>query len=333
MDIVSFVMGMSAAGEKDKTELLENVEIPVDFSNGDQFIEVPEGQAVKSAIIQKPETLVSENIAEGINIAGIVGTHSGGLLKEVLLEEQTINDFAPAGQFGNLYAGIVYQEIDLEVGKKYFVKWDGGEYEVVGQDASAAMDVAKAVGIGNGEPFGLQGNNEPFAIISANSNGVVALSYDTKTSHTFEIYKKVETGGGSSASYSYYAGSFTATDTIQTVQHGLDKVPDILLVTAYGIPEADKVYHAVGYSQAMIDKLGGGYLNKVYFIINTDQGPYLGTVGSEEGIEGPSEEYEQFGVIRNATDTEFTIGGTRLELIVGKNYTIEAIGGFTDRKE
>lgn len=30
--------------------------------------------AVKSAIIQKPETLIPENIAEGVNIAGIVGT-------------------------------------------------------------------------------------------------------------------------------------------------------------------------------------------------------------------------------------------------------------------
>ena len=77
MDIVSFAIGMSAAG--DKTELLENVEIPVDFSNGNQTVEAEEGKAIKSAVIQKPETLVAENIAKDVNIAGIIGTlESGG---------------------------------------------------------------------------------------------------------------------------------------------------------------------------------------------------------------------------------------------------------------
>lgn len=72
MDIVSFVMGMSAAG--DKTELLENVEIPVDFSNGNQTVEAEEGKAIKSAVIQKPAELVAENIKENTTIAGIAGT-------------------------------------------------------------------------------------------------------------------------------------------------------------------------------------------------------------------------------------------------------------------
>ncbi|MBQ2741919.1 MAG: hypothetical protein IJA06_03790 [Oscillospiraceae bacterium] len=82
MDIISYVMGVEAgkkaAGNGTKIELLENVSIPVDFSNGNQFVEVPDGQAVKSAVIQKPTNLVAENIAEGVDIAGIVGTHSGG---------------------------------------------------------------------------------------------------------------------------------------------------------------------------------------------------------------------------------------------------------------
>lgn len=34
--------------------------------------------AMKSAIIQKPETLIPENIAEGVDIAGIVGTLAAG---------------------------------------------------------------------------------------------------------------------------------------------------------------------------------------------------------------------------------------------------------------
>ena len=58
--------------------LFENMEVPLDFSNGDMLIEAPNGTAVKSAIIQKPDTLIPENIAKDVEIAGIVGTHEGG---------------------------------------------------------------------------------------------------------------------------------------------------------------------------------------------------------------------------------------------------------------
>lgn len=55
-------------------QLIENLPIAVDFSQGNQFIEAPEGQAVKSAVIQKPANLKAENIAKNVNIAGVTGT-------------------------------------------------------------------------------------------------------------------------------------------------------------------------------------------------------------------------------------------------------------------
>lgn len=58
--------------------LLENMEVPLDFSNGDMLVEVPDGYAVKSAIIKQPENLKPENIAEGVEISGIVGTLVSG---------------------------------------------------------------------------------------------------------------------------------------------------------------------------------------------------------------------------------------------------------------
>lgn len=58
--------------------LLEKLEVPLDFSNGDMSFEAEAGTAVKSAIIKKPETLIPENIAKDVEIAGIVGTHEGG---------------------------------------------------------------------------------------------------------------------------------------------------------------------------------------------------------------------------------------------------------------
>lgn len=53
--------------------VLEDLPITLNFSNGNQTVTAPEGSLVKSAIIQKPDTLVPENVVQGINIAGIIG--------------------------------------------------------------------------------------------------------------------------------------------------------------------------------------------------------------------------------------------------------------------
>lgn len=58
--------------------VLEDLPIVLDFSGGNQEIVAPDGFAVKSAIIQKPENLIPENIPEGLNIAGIIGTLAAG---------------------------------------------------------------------------------------------------------------------------------------------------------------------------------------------------------------------------------------------------------------
>lgn len=58
--------------------LLEDLPIELDFANGDMSFTAPDGYAVKSAIVKKPTTLIPANIAAGVEIAGIVGTHAGG---------------------------------------------------------------------------------------------------------------------------------------------------------------------------------------------------------------------------------------------------------------
>lgn len=52
--------------------------IDIDFKNGDMQVAADAGKAMSSVRIPKPATLLPENIAEGIEIAGIVGTHVGG---------------------------------------------------------------------------------------------------------------------------------------------------------------------------------------------------------------------------------------------------------------
>ena len=170
-------------------ELLEDLPIVVDFSEGNQNIAAPEGTAVKTAVIQKPETLIPENIAEGVNIAGIVGTLVPGVSDDIILfERQEVSGFAANAEFGGAYViDIMPPPFALEVGKDYIVEWDGVEYTVTGQDVSAA--VAGSVAVGNCAAFGFTGNNEPFAI-ATNSVGVAFVTFDTGTSHTVKVYQK-----------------------------------------------------------------------------------------------------------------------------------------------
>lgn len=48
-----------------------------DFAGGDMAVEIPAGELVTALTIQKPNTLVPENIAQGINIAGVMGAFAG----------------------------------------------------------------------------------------------------------------------------------------------------------------------------------------------------------------------------------------------------------------
>ena len=65
-------------GSGDSGEVVDGLEIVPDFSAGDYEVVAPTGLLVRSAIIKKPKTLVPDNIAQGVEIAGVVGTHVGG---------------------------------------------------------------------------------------------------------------------------------------------------------------------------------------------------------------------------------------------------------------
>lgn len=59
-------------------DAIDNVVIDLDFSEGDMTVKSNNGQLIKSAIINKPEMLIPENIVKDIDIAGVVGTFKGG---------------------------------------------------------------------------------------------------------------------------------------------------------------------------------------------------------------------------------------------------------------
>lgn len=72
-------MGEEIINVPDPTEL-EEVTVPLNMADGDMVITPSDDKAISKTIVQKPATLVPENIAEGVDIAGIIGAlaASGG---------------------------------------------------------------------------------------------------------------------------------------------------------------------------------------------------------------------------------------------------------------
>lgn len=65
-----------------------------DFSGGDMVVPIAEGELVTGLTIKKPDTLVAENVAEGIDIAGIIGTLTAGGLSQGLAMKCGVYTFA-----------------------------------------------------------------------------------------------------------------------------------------------------------------------------------------------------------------------------------------------
>ncbi len=82
---------------------VENVPISLDFSAGDQRATVDDGYLAKSAVIQKPADLVAENIAKGVTIAGIEGTHESGGGENIRVEEKDVNFYDYDGDLLHSY--------------------------------------------------------------------------------------------------------------------------------------------------------------------------------------------------------------------------------------
>lgn len=60
-----------------KGEAINDVALILDLADGDQTVTAPDGTLVQSAIIQKPETLLPDNIRYGVDIAGVEGAFLG----------------------------------------------------------------------------------------------------------------------------------------------------------------------------------------------------------------------------------------------------------------
>lgn len=119
--------------------------------------------------------------------------------RNVIFAKQKIDGFASNASYGGLYTrsynfpesgfeGTFKYSFTLEAGETYIVVWDGEEFPAIGQDASAIMP--GAVALGNCSAFDLDGNNEPFALATIAGSGVTFMSItETVDSHTVVIYQ------------------------------------------------------------------------------------------------------------------------------------------------
>lgn len=71
------VAGITGEYEGEAPETEEKT-VAADFSGGDMVLEPTAGKYLSKATVEKPEALIPENIAEGVNIAGIIGALVGG---------------------------------------------------------------------------------------------------------------------------------------------------------------------------------------------------------------------------------------------------------------
>lgn len=111
---------------------------------------------------------------------------------------------------------------------------------------------------------------------------------------------------------------------VVTIEHGLGVVPDIILVVYADIsPDSSYLVSATGYSDAMLEAIGGGYKCRVNIAVA--QGGVMG-VGSNVGIEHDAIDEMRGMCIRNATKTTFTIGNGTAPILADKRYQYVCIG-------
>lgn len=89
-------------------ELVENAQISLDFSGGNQQISVPDGSLVKEATILKPANLTPENIKQGVDIAGV----SGQYVPETEVSTVTL-DFSSGDMTVQPSTGKTFSRVDI----------------------------------------------------------------------------------------------------------------------------------------------------------------------------------------------------------------------------
>lgn len=144
----------------------EEVTVELDMTEGDQAIEPSEGKLLAKATVKKPETLVPENILQGVEIGGVVGS----AVAEVETEEKTVElDFSSGDMAVEPTEGKFLSRVDIPKPETLLPE-------------NIAKDVMIAGILGTHEGSGGGGVESKFAVKSgsfkATVDGVQTITHD-----------------------------------------------------------------------------------------------------------------------------------------------------------
>lgn len=225
-------------------EAVENVPIElVDLSSGSQTVVAPEGTLVKSAVIQKPDSLVPANVAKGVEIAGVTGEFVGDV------EEQTVELEMPYGDL------VIRPSADDKVLTKVTVTKPA---ELIPENIRYGIELAGVAGsyIGDTEEVTVDLN-------MVDGDQVVIPSDESKVLKKVTIVKPATLVPDNIAKGIVIAGIVgthsggASLDSVELRYLAYNIATDVNAITLYKILY-DKVYTVAGSNDVVIpDQLGG----------------------------------------------------------------------------
>lgn len=127
-------------------------------------------------------------------------------------------------------------------------------------------------------------------------------------------------------SYTVVTATITGAGEEQIVTHGCGVVPDIIIINTIAVPSANNIYFAIGANAAMVSRMSSDYFSNVRVLF--ESGGAM-SARSSKGIESSDPENLDYGGIRSATASQFTIGNSNYYLENGQYYNATYIYGIT----
>lgn len=153
---------------------------------------------------------------------------------------------------------------------------------------------------------------------------------DTATMKPAEFPEEIgsiEVGGKTYRFTRNYAKPTKSTEL--TITHYCGVVPDIVFIYAAGVPGTGYFQFCIGYSKAMLAAMKGADLGSMSYGVSSSTSSSSGR--DTNGIDADTNDsvYTEYGGVRNATSSQFTIGGTKAKLDTNKYYHYMLIYGLT----
>ena len=151
------------------------------------------------------------------------------------------------------------------------------------------------------------------------------------TSFLLGLRKGKASSNNDGTSYTVVRQTITGTGGEQIVQHGCGEVPDIVIISTNAVPSEGSIILAVGFSTAMKNRMVNAnpnhedYFGFVKVLSNGGSLMYQ----TRYGIESSVQDWAEYGLIKSATKSQFTIGSDTFSLADGEQYSAFYICGIT----